>query len=68
MSSSVNTSIDNVYKIMGGQSNSMKNLDSQKALNLGADLQQSVQEVQAEKAKGSNETAKQIGYKINIMV
>lgn len=67
MISSLNTSTDNVYNIMAHSSIAMSNVDSNKALTIGGDIQQGIQETQAAAQKGSTEGFKQALYKINLL-
>jgi len=68
MSTSINPSSNNVYNIMSQAGPSMKNVDSQKAMSIGAELQQGIKETQQESSKSSTENFKQELYKINILV
>ena len=68
MAASVSTSTDNVYNIMSQPSASMKNVDSQKAMSIGPELQQGVQETKQAASKGATENFKASLYKINILV
>lgn len=68
MPASLSTSTSNVYNIMNSPSQPMKNLDSQKAMSIGSELQQNIQEVQMSREKGTNETFKREAYKINLLV
>ena len=68
MFSSLDTSVSNVYNIMNQPGSAIKNVDTNKAMSIGSDLQQSVQEVQSSRDKGSNETFTQTLYKLNVLV
>ena len=68
MISSLSTSSDNIYSIMNNKGAAMGNVDSQKAMSIGGDLQRGIQEVQSARDKGSTETHKQTLYKLNVLV
>ena len=68
MISSLSTSSDNIYSIMNQKGTSMGNVDSNKAMSIGGDLQRSIQEVQTSRDKGSTDTHKQTLYKLNVLV
>ncbi|MCW8837949.1 MAG: hypothetical protein OQJ77_04305 [Thiovulaceae bacterium] len=66
--SSVNTSINNIYDIMNQPATSMRNIDSQKVLSVGSELQKNVQETQAAAQKGTTKGYQETLYKINLSV
>lgn len=68
MSGSINTSINNIYQIMSQTGPALNNVDGERALKMGSNLQQNIQEVISAQEKGSTETAKQTAYKLNVMV
>lgn len=66
--STINTAASNVYSIMSESGSSMKNIDSNKALSIGPELQQRVQETKQELDKNSTEDFRNSLHKINILV
>ena len=68
MSVSTNPSASNVYSIMSEPGQSMKNIDAQRTMTVGPELQRGVQEVQEAASKGTNEGYNQALRKINILV
>lgn len=66
--STINTSVSNVYDIMSQPSTSFKNIDSQKVLSIGSDLQKNVQETQQAANKGTTEGYKQTLHQLNLLV
>jgi len=68
MVTTLNTSTNTVYSIMNSPGQASQNLDDNKALNQKGQLQQSVQEVESARDKGSTDSHREQLKKINVLV
>ena len=66
--STISTSISNIYDIMSKPGAPVRNVDSQKVLSIGNELQKNVQETQQAANKGTTEGYKETLHQINLLV
>lgn len=66
--STISTSLSNIYSIMDQPGYSMKNIDSQKALSNGSEMQKEIQDTQQAAEKGTTEGFKETLHQLNLLV